>query len=55
MRLSVAWLLPLMLGQDGVYYAEIAAWTGATVLLAAAYYVRIHRLERRAAAGMPLV
>ena len=43
MRLNVAWLLPLMLGQDGVYYAEIAAWTGATVLLAAAYYVRTVR------------
>ncbi len=55
MRLSVAWLLPLAIGQDGVYYAEIAAWAGATALLASAYYVRIRRLERRNAAGGPLI
>ena len=49
MRLSVALFLPLALGQEGIYYAEPAAWTGATVLLTAAYYIRIFALERKRA------
>lgn len=44
MRLGVALLLPLALGQEGIYYAEPAAWTGAAVLLAAAYYRRVRHL-----------
>lgn len=39
MRISVALLLPLVIGQDGIYYAEICAWTGAAVLLIISYYV----------------
>ncbi len=53
MRLSVALFLPLALGQEGIYYAEPAAWTGATVLLIAAYYIRIVALERKRARKKP--
>lgn len=45
MRVSIAWLLPRYLGRDGIYYAEIAAWAGAAVLLCAAYYARMRKLK----------
>ena len=44
MRISCALLLPIWLGQFGIYFAEIAAWTGAAVILAAFYYIRLHHL-----------
>ena len=40
-------LLPIWMGQEGVYYAEVGAWTAAAVILAAAYYVRIGNIARR--------
>ena len=43
MRLGIAMLLPLAIGQEGIFYAEVGAWTGAAVLLVASYYVRINR------------
>ncbi len=46
MRIGAALILPVFLGQDGIFYAEAAAWAGAAVLLIAAYYVRIRRLSR---------
>ena len=46
MRMSAALILPRLLGRDGIYFAEVAAWFGATLLLGAGYYVRIARLER---------
>ncbi len=55
MRVGVAWLLPRFIGQEGIYYAEIAAWTGAAALLIAAYYVRIHGFKRALAEGRPMV
>lgn len=55
MRVGVAWLLPRFIGQEGIYYAEIAAWTGAAVLLIAAYYARIHGFRRALAEGRPMV
>ncbi len=30
-RIGVALLLPLVLGQEGIYYAEVGAWTAAAV------------------------
>ncbi len=44
MRISVALLLPLILGQDGIFFAEPAAWLGAEVLLMITYYRKIRRL-----------
>lgn len=44
-RVGVALLLPRIMGQNGIFYAEIAAWTSATVLLAVSYYVTIHNMH----------
>lgn len=51
MRIGVALLLPLVWGQEGIYYAEVAAWLGATALLIPAYFVCERRLERRVGAS----
>lgn len=45
MRIAIAVFLPLRMGQEGIFYAETGAWTGAAILLVAAYFVRIHRLS----------
>ena len=45
MRIGAAILLPLFLGQDGIFFAESAAWTGAEVLLMITYYLKIRKLS----------
>lgn len=37
MRVTVALLLPLLIGQEGIFYAEIVAWSGAALLLFVSY------------------
>lgn len=44
MRIGCALVLPLWLGQSGIYFAEIAAWTGAVIILITFYYRRMHHL-----------
>ena len=46
-RIGVALLLPLVMGQEGIFYAEVGAWTGAAILLVTAYYVHMYSLSRR--------
>ena len=46
MRIGVAWTLPGILGETGVYYTEVAAWTGAMVLQGIAYYHMIRHLPQ---------
>ena len=46
-RIGVALVLPIWMGQEGIYYAEVGAWTAAAVILVAAYYLRIGALSRR--------
>ena len=46
-RIGAALLLPLAMGQEGIYYAEVGAWAGAAVLLITAYYLRIRALSQR--------
>ncbi len=46
-RMAVAMLLPLLMGREGIYYAEVGAWTAAALLLVTAYFVRIHIISRR--------
>ena len=46
MRISIVLLLPLLIGEWGVYIAEIMAWFGAAVYLMVSYYRRIRVLER---------
>lgn len=47
MRVGAVLLLPLLVGQEGVFYAEILAWAGAAVILITAYYLRMHMLLRK--------
>ena len=41
MRIGIALFLPLFIGQDGIYYAEVFAWSGAAILLYISYRVKI--------------
>ncbi|QHQ60959.1 MATE family efflux transporter [Anaerocolumna sedimenticola] len=43
MRVLIILILPKLIGDWGVYFAEVAAWTGAEFLLMVMYYVRVHR------------
>lgn len=44
MRVCAVMLLPAVIGQNGVFYAEILAWIGAAVLLVTSYYRKMHQL-----------
>ena len=46
MRVGVALILPVFMGQEGIFSAEVAAWAGAAVLLVTTYFVRIKKLTR---------
>lgn len=46
MRIGVALILPGLMGQEGIFYAEVVAWAGAAILLVATYFVRMKKLER---------
>ena len=46
MRVLVALFLPLLIGENGVFIAEISAWIGAVFILIPAYYHRICRYPR---------
>ena len=50
MRILCALLLPGLMGEWGVYIAEIAAWGGAAILLMWGYYRRMRLLESKCAA-----
>ena len=45
MRVSVALLLPKLIGEDGIYYAEICAWSSAAVLLFVSYMIIIRKYK----------
>ena len=45
MRIGVALILPGLIGQDGIYFAEPAAWLGAEALLMFTYYHKIRKLN----------
>lgn len=51
MRTGVALTLPLLMGENGIFYAEICAWAGADIILLCAYYIRIRKLTIRNDAG----
>ena len=46
MRALTAIFLPMVIGENGIFYAEIMAWTGATVILVISYFAVIRRTER---------
>lgn len=43
-RVGVALIFPIFLGQNGIYLAEVLAWTGAALLLYISYKIKIHTL-----------
>lgn len=44
MRTAAALLLPLLLGRDGIFYAEISAWAGADIVLFFSFLYCMHRI-----------
>lgn len=46
MRTLTSYLLPLAVGQNGIFFAEIMAWLGADVILITSYFVTIRKLEK---------
>lgn len=42
MRTGTAILLPPLIGEEGIFYAEILAWAGADVILAVSYFKKVH-------------
>ena len=46
MRAVTAVFLPMLIGETGIFYAEIMAWTGATVILVISYFAVIRKKER---------
>ncbi len=53
MRTGSALLLPGLLGQEGIFWAEPLAWGGADAVLLISYLVIIHKLERDHALQKP--
>ncbi len=45
MRITIALFLPLWIGQDGIYFAEVFAWAGAAILLYISYQIKIKKLS----------
>lgn len=44
MRIGVVLILPIFVGQIGIYFAEVAAWTGAVMILMPTYYIRLRKI-----------
>lgn len=53
MRVSCVLILPKILGQNGIFGAEVSAWTGAAILLITAYYLRVRKLPYTDCASSP--
>ena len=47
MRTGSALLLPALIGETGLFYAEVLAWLGADVVLVISYFVVIRQTEQR--------
>ena len=47
MRTGSALLLPLIVGENGIFFAEILAWAGADVVLITSYFIVIRQLEKK--------
>ncbi len=46
MRVSVALILPQLIGQTGIFFAEVSAWAGAALLLIVFYYAKIRKIKQ---------
>lgn len=47
MRSAAALVLPRFMGEEGIYYAEILAWSGAAVFLVIAYVLRTRQMKKQ--------
>ncbi len=45
MRTGSALLLPMAMGETGIFYAEILAWAGADVILVSSYFLKMKKLK----------
>lgn len=45
MRTGAALLLPLAVGESGIFYAEILAWLGADLILVPSYFLVMHKIR----------
>ena len=46
MRAVTAILLPMLIGENGIFYAEIMAWAGADVILICSYFFVVKKTEK---------
>ena len=53
MRAATAVLLPRLIGETGIFYAEITAWIGAVVILTVSYAVVLRRVCSDAGVRLP--
>ena len=51
MRAASAILLPMLIGETGIFYAEIMAWAGADVILIVSYFAVMKKAGKIAEAG----
>ncbi len=51
MRALAAVLLPRLIGETGIFFAEILAWTGAVVILVISYFTVIRHFQHSKTAG----
>ena len=47
MRAAAAFLLPLAVGDDGIFYAEVLAWIGADLVLVPGYFLTIRKYSQK--------
>ena len=47
MRTGGVLLLPQILGQTGIFVAEVSAWMGADLILIPSYFITMHHISRR--------
>ena len=47
MRTGTALLLPMLMGETGIFYAEVLAWVGADLILVPSYFAVMKKLERK--------
>ncbi len=46
MRIAAIFFLPMLIGTEGLFWAEVFAWAGADVVLVASYYIRIAGIKK---------
>lgn len=51
MRTLTALLLPMFMGANGIFFAEVIAWTGADVILIPSYFIMLGRVRQRLCIG----